>query len=93
MTLPSVFLDLFLCFFGVGLFFGEVGDEAVGALHGEEHGGCAAYAAVAAGDHGFLVLEFGGGLVEFVAAVGRGDVFGCWGGGEGLLGSRELVRC
>lgn len=80
MTFPAVVLYELLRLLGIFLLLGQVCDEAVCALHGEEHGGRATYAGVAAGDEGFLVFELVGGLVELGAAIGGGDVvdFGGW---------------
>ena len=53
---PSVLLDLFLGFIGVLLFFGQIGDDAIGTFHGEENSDCTSDTRVSTCDDGFLPL-------------------------------------
>ena len=95
----AVLLDQALGFLRVVFFRGQVGDEAVGALHGEQHGDGAPDSRVAARDDRLLARELAGRFVRLEAAVFGGDVFvdglgpfhlalESWGG---LVGDRDLV--
>ena len=56
------------------LLFGEVGDEAVGALHGEENSDRAANTGVPTGDDGALALELASSLVLLSTSLGCGEL-------------------
>lgn len=70
----TVLLDLLLGLLGILLLDLEVGNQAVGALHGEHDGNRTTDAGVASGDDGLLALQLASGLVELVAAVLGGNV-------------------
>lgn len=73
-ALLSTLLNLLLRLLSVALFVGKVGNQAVGALHGEEDRGRAADTRVSSGDDGLLALELAGRLVELVTAIFGGDL-------------------
>lgn len=54
--------------------FGQVGNERVSTLHGEEDGHRPSNARVTAGDQGLLARQFASGLVDLIAAVLGGQV-------------------
>jgi hypothetical protein len=63
MALATVCLDLLLGLLGVCLLDLEVGDQAVGALHGVQNGNGTTNAGVTSGDDGLHALELASGLV------------------------------
>ena len=73
-ALAAVCLDLLLCDLCVLLLDLEVGNQAVGALHGVQNGDGAANAGVASGDDGLLALELAGGLVLLETTIAGGEV-------------------
>lgn len=73
-TLAAVCLDLLLGDLCVLLLDLEVGDQAVGALHGVQDGNGATNAGVTSGDNSFLALELAGGLVLLESTIAVGEV-------------------
>jgi hypothetical protein len=77
-ALLSLLLDQLDGLLRIVLLLGQVGDEAVGALHREEDGHGASNARVATCDDGLLALELACSLVEFAATVSGGEVVDLW---------------
>lgn len=73
-ALAAVRLDLLLGLLCILLLDLEIGNQAVGTLHGEEDSNGTANTGVASSDDGLLALKLAGGLVELEAAILSGDV-------------------
>lgn len=73
-ALAAVCLNLLLGLLCIGLLDLEVGDQAVGALHGVQDGNSTANAGVSSGDDGLHALELAGGLVLLETAITGGKV-------------------
>jgi hypothetical protein len=73
-ALAAICLDLLLGLLCILLLDFEVGDQAVGALHGVQDGDGAADAGVASGDDGLHALELAGGLVLLETTVAGREV-------------------
>lgn len=90
-ALATVRLDQLLGLLGVLLLVGQIRDQGISTLLGEEYGRCAADARVAAGDDGALALELAGGLVLLVPALVIGKEVIVRLGGQLVLLAREVL--
>lgn len=68
-ALAAVRLDLLLGLLRILLLDFEVGDQAVGALHGEENSNGTANTGVTSSDNSLLALKLAGSLVKLEAAI------------------------
>lgn len=73
-ALAAVCLDLLLGDLCILLLDLEIGDQAVGTLHGVQDGNGATNTGVTSGDDGLLALELAGGLVLLETTIAVGEV-------------------
>jgi hypothetical protein len=90
-ALGALLLNQLLGLLCILLLLGQVGNEAVGTLHGVKDGCCAANTRVTTSDDGLLALQLASSLVELLAAIGCGEVVVDGLGVELVLKTGDLV--
>lgn len=90
-ALLALLLDQLLCVLCVLFFFGEIRNEAVGSLHGEQNGDGTANTGISSSDDGALALELASCLVLLGTALGGGKLIDLGLGVELGLETRYLL--